>query len=161
MNEIDFYAQVATAGTILGIGVGSTPDQVESILGADFLDDRQRGLLRRDYGLLEFAFYPGAVWECRAVSVQVHRLQWDDGDMIPVILRDRFGEFSSQIKMSALEGRIGKLGCHVIAMPSGADLDFKRLIVQESGVEIIVSNAQLHGESGFAISGDVWSILLS
>jgi hypothetical protein len=160
VDDLDFYALAATHGTVLGIGVGATPAQVEELFGEDFLDDRQRGMFRRDYGLLEFAFYRDSFWECRAISIQIHRLLTVGGDVLPSVLRNEFGRFSSRVTIASLARAINRHGYHLTREPSGGSEHFVRMTVQESAVEIIVVGDLVTGDLNSHEPGDVWSILL-
>jgi hypothetical protein len=162
LSDLDFYARAATGGTVFGLGIGATPEQVAERLGPDFLDDRQRGMFRRDYGLLEFAFYRHPSWACQAIGIQVHRLLTEGADAVPPPLRGEFGEFSRRVKISGLESAIKGLGSGLDEETGSASADFSRWRVRDSGVEIIVVGpsvavADRPEDHEF---GDVWSILL-
>ncbi|WP_432114504.1 hypothetical protein [Streptomyces sp. S1] len=89
MNGIEFLASFLTTGELYGLRVGSTLDEVDRALSHRFIDVVGEGgaWLRRDYGLVEFAFDPepnpgpgpGAEWVVATVTVQLHRLASDDG----------------------------------------------------------------------------------
>lgn len=160
MNDLDFYAQAATSGTVLGLGPGATPAQVEERLGGDFFDDRQRAVFRRDYGLLEISFYRDSSWVCGAISIQVHRLLRGRVDVVPPVLIEEFGEFSARIKFHHLERVIDRAGFSVVQEANGASIDFSRLRVLRSGVEIIVVGQLVNAGVKGHEPGDVWSILL-
>ncbi|GAA3809890.1 hypothetical protein GCM10022226_32850 [Sphaerisporangium flaviroseum] len=42
MTELAFYTTALATGTVLGLGIGSRAEDVERILGSDFLDDPGR-----------------------------------------------------------------------------------------------------------------------
>lgn len=73
-----FLADAASIGSVLGIRVGLPLRAVSAHTSIAFIEDpplRQRGLLRRDYGLFELEFMEGAGdWLCSRAVIQVHRL---------------------------------------------------------------------------------------
>jgi hypothetical protein len=75
-------------------------------------------------------------------------------------LRNKFGNFSRRIKIAPLAEAISKRGFHVAPAPNSSSPDFIRMVVQESGVEIIVAGDASVGGFGHPEPGDVWSILL-
>lgn len=160
MDDVDFYALAATERSVLGVSVGSTLHEVEQVFGLHFLDDRQRNALRRDYGLLEFAFHWDSRWTCRSISIQVHRLAWEADDVIPAVLRNEFGEFSPRVEMETLNRAIAERGFRSIPVQNDGSSDFVRTIVEGSGVELIATRPTLVDGFDQPRPSDVWSILL-
>lgn len=46
VSDLEFYADVLRSGTVLGLDVHSTPEQVAAVLGTDFGEYRTRGARR-------------------------------------------------------------------------------------------------------------------
>jgi hypothetical protein len=158
MSDLDFYAHVATRGDVLGVGIGAQPAEWEAKLGADYLDDADSGLLRRDYGLVELSFQEeGGAWPCFGISVQAHRLGQDTESTVPGPLRCAYGDFASRTSFEDLVAAITGLGCSVVPDKDGTPPDIDRYRVPESGVRIFVdTDADAHGPAG-----DVWSLSVS
>ncbi|MGK4579144.1 hypothetical protein [Kitasatospora sp. HPMI-4] len=83
MRGLDVIAEVLSTGRFLGLGPGSTADEVTSRFGdgVSEVHGTQPGtrLLRIDYGLVEFTFGGEPDWACRWYSVQLHRLASSPG----------------------------------------------------------------------------------
>lgn len=56
MSDVAFYASLIVNGEILGCTFGDAPEVWDSALGDDYLDDRRKGRMRRDFGLVEVSF---------------------------------------------------------------------------------------------------------
>ncbi|WP_283133673.1 hypothetical protein [Rhizohabitans arisaemae] len=161
MSDLDFYAQAATANVVLGVSLGSVPEEVQNRFGADFIDDRRRGVLRRDYGLLEFSFFRDIDWKCGAIGIQVHRLLWADPDAVPSALIVKYGDFANRLTISSLKDVISDAGFELDEV-SGQDGDeFIQFCVVQSGVEIIVVGCPMMIGGASYNTGDVWSIHIS
>lgn len=158
MPGMDFYAHVAARGDVLGVGIGAEPAEWEAKLGADYLDDADAGLLRRDYGLVELSFQDEyGAWPCFGISVQVHRLRWDTGSAVPAPLRSTYGDFAPSTRFEDLVAAIAGLGCSVEPDEDDTATDIRRYRVPESGVRIFVrTEADSQGPPG-----EVWSLNVS
>ncbi|MGW0314100.1 hypothetical protein [Streptomyces flavidovirens] len=158
MSDLDCYAHVAARGDVLGVGIGAQPAEWEGRLGADYVDDADGGLLRRDYGLVELSFQEEhGAWPCFGISVQVHRLRWDTESAVPAPLRSVYGDFAPRTPFEDLVAAITRLGCSVEPDDDGTAEDFHRYRVPESGVRILVRvDAATHGPTG-----DVWKLSVS
>ncbi|MFB9555316.1 hypothetical protein [Streptomyces roseoviridis] len=151
MSGLDFHAHVAARGDVLGVGVGAEPEEWERRLGSDFVDDRDRALLRRDYGLVELSFQQqrDGSWPCFGVSVPIHRLRWDPESAVPPALRSAYGDFGPSVRLGDLTAAVAALGGTVEPDDDGTDgaegggttSDFRRYRVRESGVRLFVRAA--------------------
>ncbi|NGM12392.1 hypothetical protein ENC19_06780 [Verrucosispora sp. CWR15] len=77
MADLDFFVDVVVSGAVLGVGLIDSPDGVAHAIGTDFVEDRGRAVMRRDYGLVEFfwARRSGSdPWHATGFTVHVHRL---------------------------------------------------------------------------------------
>ncbi|MFJ7336277.1 hypothetical protein ACIQU3_29360 [Streptomyces sp. NPDC101110] len=160
MSGLDLYAHVATRGDVLGVGIGAQPAEWEAVLGSDFLDARDGGLLRRDYGLVELSFQEEeGAWPCFGVSVQVRRLRGGTETSVPAVLREAYGTFAAATRFECLTAAITGLGGSVELEPDGDGTtgDIHRYRVPGSGVRIFVRGDV--GAQGRA--GEVWSLSLS
>ncbi|WP_181871013.1 hypothetical protein [Sphaerisporangium album] len=162
VTESAFYATALTTGTVLGLGIGSRVEDVERILGPDFLDDPGRGTLRRDYGLVEFGFEHDHGWTCRVISIQVHRLACQGDDTVPAALREKYGSFAPFVRYESLAPALAAQGYTTHIDWEDPHAGFRVLQVDQTGTEIVVvadEEADRTGERpGY---GDVWSISLS
>ncbi|WP_381562177.1 hypothetical protein [Streptomyces eurythermus] len=163
VSGLDFYARVATRGEVLGVGIGSGPGLWEAVLGTDCLDDPGRGLLRRDYGLVELSFAAdGGPLSCFGISVRAHRLVHDQG--VPPALARAYGEFTPRARFEEVRSRILALGCAV--EPDDLSGDVHRYRVPESGVRVfVVDDPDPYGDGdhdvhdpGLHQAGDIWSL---
>ncbi|WP_199551744.1 hypothetical protein [Streptomyces sp. N35] len=165
MSDLDFYADVATRGDVLGVGRGSSPEMWEAALGPDFLDDPGRGMLRRDYGLVELSFSSvEGVMSCFGIGVQVHRML--HGLRAPTAVVRAYGEFAPRVPFGELRTRIRSLGCEV--EPEDVTGDVHRYRVPESGARIFVvedPDPYGHAEGDHDADapalhrvGDVWAV---
>ncbi|MEU7578292.1 hypothetical protein AB0B50_11875 [Streptomyces sp. NPDC041068] len=79
MPDVGLYAEAALRKTIFGVPLGTSPEEWESALGNDFLDDVRKSRMRRDYGLIEVAFERrSGLRESVSVSLQIHRMYVTD-----------------------------------------------------------------------------------
>jgi hypothetical protein len=171
MSDLDFYVQFATRGEVAGLGIDSHPAEWEAKLGSDYLDDRVRGQMRRDYGLVELSFQEGeGRWLCFGISVQIHRLVWGDVSSVPAALRNEYGEFAPRVEFDELAARIASLGYRIEPDNDSTTTDIHRYRVTESGARVfVVADIDPYGyadvdedddPAGHRV-GDVWSISLS
>ncbi|MBO3752717.1 hypothetical protein J5X84_42275 [Streptosporangiaceae bacterium NEAU-GS5] len=153
LSYLDFYAQVIVDRAVLGLGMGVSPDDVAERLGDEYLDDRQRDRLRRDYGIVEFAFARASGWSCGGISLQVHRLAHSQDRIVPLPLIEKFGKFPPLTSFVELGSALARFGVQYFADEQAPDSDFKTFRNAGSKTEIIVFNA-----SEVLRKGDVWSI---
>jgi hypothetical protein len=163
VTELAFYATALTTGTVLGLGIGSGADEVERILGSDFLDDPGRDTLRRDYGLVEFGFERDHGWTCRVISIQVHRLACHEEDAVPAALREKYGSFAAYLPYENLAPALAAQGYTTHTdREEDPHAGFRVLQVDQTGTEIVVVGGKEAERTGDRPGyGDVWSISLS
>lgn len=163
MSDLDFYAHVATRCEVLGTGLGSSPDAWEAAVGPDYLDDPGKGLLRRDYGLVELFFSDAeGPLSCFGFSVQIHRLI--HGLSVPASLTQPYGEFAPRVRFAELRAAILSLGRTV--EPDDVSGDVHRYRVAESGARIfVISDPDPYGDGDHDVddqeahqAGDVWRV---
>ncbi|MGC4876807.1 hypothetical protein ACLQ26_11185 [Micromonospora sp. DT43] len=156
MIDLAFYVDAARSGSILGVGPGSTADEIQNALGRDFVDDARRGRMRRDYGLVEFQFNrSGSGWLCFGMAIQVHRLPSGGTRIIPAALRDRYGQLAASVDADLFAQALAMRGGQIVR--EGVEGEFTRYRVDgtSSFVHVHEERQELIGEGG---SGDVWSI---
>ncbi|MFJ6984369.1 MULTISPECIES: hypothetical protein [unclassified Streptomyces] len=107
MTAIKFLARAAMTGTVAGLGLGSSAEQVRDALGDQCIADRKKKSLRLDYGLLEFSFFAGS---CEGIAVQVHRLTDGPERVIPDTLRPSLSDLSRTVSFEALRSEIERDG---------------------------------------------------
>jgi hypothetical protein len=160
MSLLDFLADFAATGRVGGAGIYSTPEQWQQVLGEDFIDDRAKKRLRRDYGLVElgFARVDGG-WRCGTVSMQVHRLSRDP-KIGPVSVRAEYGDFPTSIAVDDLHAAVGRRG-HPPTLIDDADRsEYTRYVVPASKVLILAVSWDRATEDG-PPAGAIWSLALS
>lgn len=116
MTDIDFYVDALLSESVLGLGPGVTADEVEGVLGVDYVDDPRKGWMRRDYGLIECHFNRvGNGWVCFALSIQIHRISNFGPEVIPRILWDRYGPFGDVVTLERVADAVNKKGAEALA----------------------------------------------
>ncbi|MEV8554743.1 hypothetical protein AB0L04_33660 [Streptomyces glaucescens] len=163
MSDLDFYAHVATRGAVLGTGLGSAPDAWTAALGTDHLDDPGRGLLRRDYGLVDVSFAEsGGTLSCFGIGVQIHRLV--HGPCVPPALTRAYGRFAARVRFEELRSAVLSLGGAV--EPDDLSGDVHRYRVPGSGAHVfVIDDPDPYGsgdhdteDPGIHQAGDVWKL---
>ncbi|WP_055701625.1 hypothetical protein [Streptomyces silaceus] len=159
MSDIDFYAEAALRKTFLGVPLGAAPEEWESRLGSDFLDDARKSRMRRDYGLIEIAFVRRAgSWESVSASLQIHRLARGLDEVVPRPLTDVHGEFSRHVPLdlfrAALQARGGELD--EVTEPSAGG--FRQFRETSTGTSLYVAGEP---SQGAVEPGSLWSIIVS
>jgi hypothetical protein len=170
VSDLDFYARVATDRDVLGVGLGDPLDAWEAAVGPDYLDDPGRGILRRDYGLVEVTFTPAGerAMTCAGFGVQTHRLIHDrSSSTVPTRLSRRYGVFRPRVGYEELRGVILAMGRTVRRVePQDRPEHVHRYVVAESGARIyVIADADPYGAGDHDPDdpdehqvGDVWSI---
>jgi hypothetical protein len=151
-----FFVDLVVSGAVLGVGLADTPEAVAAVLGEDFVEDSERTVLRRDYGLVEFSWSrPSAAqpWLAAGFTVQAHRLGHVD---VIDELADRYGRFGRRLPFAALGEALGRLGYRLDEVTAAADRpDYRRFWLAESQAAVLVAAT---GWAGRLAAGDVWSI---
>lgn len=161
MSDLDFFVESAIDGKVLSVGVGASPTEVEECLGTDYIDDHQRRLFRRDYGLVEFFFERvGKNWICRTITIQVHRLAYEGAEAVPLPLQGTCGLFSRFIAYNRLESAIKTLGFRVAPVVSDPASDFRKVKVEEIESEIVIVDDCSSRRGVGPGYNDIWSISL-
>lgn len=164
MSALDFYAHVATRCDVLGAGIGAGPDSWEAAVGAGFLDVPGRGLLRRDYGLVEVNFAPDQQGQmsCFGFGVKIQRLLYgQSSSTVPSPLAREHGVFAPRVPFVELRTAVLALG-HIVERDDESR-DMHRYRVSQSGARIhVIVDADPYGSDvpdpdGHQV-GDIWSI---
>ncbi|MEV6426237.1 hypothetical protein [Nocardia sp. NPDC051463] len=170
MPDLNFYAHFATRGEVLGAGIGTQPAEWEATLGSDYLDDRSRALMRRDYGLVELSFQEDeGTWPCFGISLQVQRLRWGATSAVPAPLLNAYGEFAPRARFGELAEVITGLGHSIESDNDASTTDIERYKVSEAGARIfVIADVDPYGHGDLDPDdpaerqvGDVWAISLS
>jgi hypothetical protein len=132
VSYLDFLAEALVLGRVLGVGPGMSPEEVESVFGAEFMQEvkRNKKTMRRDYGLLEFSFSKHEAWACAAISIEIHRLAYHGISVVPSALQVAYGAFPEKVRFDDLKD-----------------------VVQASGREIISIDQPGKGFAGYSING--------
>jgi hypothetical protein len=155
MSDLDLYVEALTEGTVLGVAVGATDDEVANVLGTDFLDDVRKKRMRRDYGLIELYFHrEGYVWRCAGITLQVHRLAGAT-DLVPAPLAERYGAFRPLVPFAEVSAEVRARGRELVR-ESLAD-DFGHFHLSGTTAHLTAVRDQCASEPSFT---EVWSIEL-
>jgi hypothetical protein len=153
-DEGDFLVDVIASGSIFGMGMGDTPDQVAGRLGDRFLEDTTRLTMRRDYGLVEFFWSRRSAadpWLSAGFTVQVHRLAAD-----PAIMDGPWGRVRQRVRFADLRAELDRLGFHCADITVQADRPgWRRYWHEEALVSIMVTRTS---RAGILKAGDVFAI---
>ena len=156
MTAISFLARVAMTGTVAGLGLGSSAEQVRDTLGDQCIADRRKKSLRLDYGLLEFSLFAGS---CEGIAVQVHRLTDGPEQVIPDALRPSLPEVPRTVSFEALRSEIER-DCSYSLEELRRQSGYRCYRVAKSHVILfVVDEFASEGES--LAPGDLWSIMIS
>ncbi|MFG2791452.1 hypothetical protein [Streptomyces sp. NPDC048419] len=159
MSDIDFYVIAATQNAVLGVPLGAPPEAWEGALGGDFVDDVEKSLMRRDYGLVEISFTKRhGAWESVSVSLQIHRLARGLEDMVPPQLTQRYGEFSERVRFDRFHTALLARGGALEEVPDASPGGFGHFREATAGSSVYVVEEPPH--SGLE-PGTLWSIVAS
>lgn len=156
MTAIGYLARVACTGTVAGIGLGASLEQIRDALGSECVADRRKKSLRLDYGLLEFNLVAGS---CENIAIQVHRLAGGVGGLIPGTLSGSLEGIAERIQFEDLRGKIeDDSPCRL--EESQGQRGYRCYRIGESHVLLYVVEEGLSG-AGSLRAGDLWSIMIS
>ncbi|MFJ2777929.1 hypothetical protein [Kitasatospora sp. NPDC087315] len=161
MIGAEFIAETLSSGTVFGLGVGARLRDVESAIHLDHVDDvqgrRGKRLMRRDYGLLEVTFGGEPDWECRWISVEVHRFSTSP-DLIGEA-RELMGvEFSQYTAWSDVQCEFNRLADGALIQSPIVQHGYKVFRSRGLGLTVQVVDDRECIRGDFPGFGDVWSI---
>lgn len=114
--SVDFFADLATTGTVLGLDHTSDRSTVRAVLG-----DGETSIPHLDsFGLIEFGWYTRHDRESVTyLGAQTHRLDWlvDDG-LLESALVDHYGEFAPRLGIDDLLTACGERGFPLVERPT-------------------------------------------
>jgi hypothetical protein len=115
MTALDYLARAACTGTVAGIGLGASQEQIRDALGSKCIADRRKKFLRIDYGLLEFSLYAGS---CTNIAIQAHRLSHGVDELVPDSLSELLEGITERISFEDLRRKIeDDLSCRLEEFP--------------------------------------------
>ncbi len=160
MTSVEFLASFITTGELQGLRIGSTLDEVDRAFRHPFVDvvGDEGEWLRRDYGLVEFAFNPGPEWVMATASVQLHRLASDDG-LARAWAQSMGVEFPLYTSWEEVRDALSRTGGvpELKVTDQGGFLQYR---AASSNVSILVVDGE-DEERGYRVgNGDVWSLEL-
>ncbi|MFE7585617.1 hypothetical protein ACFU5Y_29080 [Streptomyces gardneri] len=160
MTGAEFLASFITTGEVHGLRIGAPLDEVDRAFRHPFVDvvGEEREWLRRDYGLLEFAFNPEPEpeWVMATASIQLHRLASDD-DLARAWARSTGVEFLRYTSWEELRDELSRTqGVPDLKITDqGGFLQYR---AASSNVSVIVVDDE-DEERGYRVgNGDVWSL---
>jgi hypothetical protein len=158
VSDLEFYANFLTRGEILGLGRGSGPEEWVSILGDDYVENRTRKQLHRDFGFIDTAFY-GTRGDLALdiLSVKVHRLARAVAE-VPRVLRDEYGEFPARVTIDDLAAELSRSGSVPRRARRQTPLELERFEIPGKTVSVfVVADREFARAEGRNV-GDVWSL---
>ncbi|GII79653.1 hypothetical protein Sru01_46350 [Sphaerisporangium rufum] len=113
-SYLDFFAEFAVTGMVLGVGLGSRPDDWPGTLGDDFHEASWTDHhLVRQFGFIDANFHDGSgEWICDHVNVrpgQMHRFD----DMVPKAIGIRYGSFPRRLPFEDVANRLVGAGVEI------------------------------------------------
>ncbi|SDX09539.1 hypothetical protein SAMN05421504_102293 [Amycolatopsis xylanica] len=162
MTDLDFYARAVVDGTVMGLGQDSLPEDWEDRLGVNYVDDVRKGLMRRDFGLVEVSFQRvRGIWRCFGVGIQVHRLDRGVEAVVPAPVRAEFGEFGSPVGFAGVDAAVARMGGRLESANDGGSTYHDQFLSASTNARVhVVAQVDDPGVGGTSV-GDVWSIHLS
>lgn len=158
MSDIDFYVEATLRQTILGLPLGASPEEWESRLGSEFLDDARKGRMRRDYGLIEIAFVKRAgTWESVSASLQLHRMARGLDGIVPRPLTDVHGEFSVRVPLDVFHRALRAQGGELEESTEPSSGGFRQFRETSRGTAVYVTDGT---GQGAAEPESLWSIIV-
>ncbi|MET8685875.1 hypothetical protein ABZV77_16800 [Streptomyces sp. NPDC004732] len=159
MSDIDFYVETVLRQTVLGVPLGSSPEEWENKLGGDFLDDARKGRMRRDYGLVEIAFVRRAgAWESVSVSLQIHRMARGLDGIVPRPLTDIHGDFSPQVPLDVFLRALRAQGGDLEEGTEPSSGGFRQFRETSTGTTLYVADGS--GQDALLEPASLWSIIV-
>ncbi|NRQ37123.1 hypothetical protein HII36_35605 [Nonomuraea sp. NN258] len=111
VRDLDFFADLVTTGTVLGLDHTSALAEVEAVLGRDLSAEPDGHRLNCDFGLVEFGWQrdgAGRPWEVVHFGAQTHRLPWlVDSDHVLV---PHYGRFRARLDFADLRAAVTARG---------------------------------------------------
>ncbi|MEV7087525.1 hypothetical protein AB0O07_16740 [Streptomyces sp. NPDC093085] len=159
MSDLEFYTTAMIRGELMGANLLSDPEEWEAALGHEYVDDVKKSRMRRDYGLIEVHFTRSRAWKCTGVSLQVHRLAWDNGNLVPAPLIDRYGAFSSRVPFETVRRLLTGGGCRIDEDRAKSQGEYATFSVRRTPASIVTLRNP--GEDEPFQPGDIWSITLN
>lgn len=159
LDYLDFLATALLDRRVLDLECGSTPEQVEASLGANFIDDmeKRRRYFRRDYGLIELTFVRNAEWVCSNANIQAHRLMRPGS--VPAPLEECYGPFPRRVKLSDLVARIAERGHQLVLASRDSDRPYERYATEPAGPAYAFVVGDTSGaDNTRPATGELWSI---
>ncbi|MFH8290836.1 hypothetical protein [Streptomyces sp. NPDC018059] len=158
MTDIDFYVEATLKKTLLGVPLGSAPEEWESRLGGDFLDDVRKSRMRRDYGLIEIAFVRSAgSWRSVSASLQIHRMARGLDGVVPRPLTDVHGDFSRHVPLDVFRAALQARGGILEELTEPVAGGFRQFREKSTRTSLYVTGKS---PQGAAEPGTLWSIIV-
>ncbi|HEY8478235.1 MAG TPA: hypothetical protein VIL71_00255 [Spirillospora sp.] len=146
MDDLGFFVDLVTTGTVLGLDHTSDLATVEEVLGTGrtFPVSRSGDVLVSDFGLVEFGWRRSPArggWEVTYYGAQTHRLRWlaDEGGIEPPLL-ERYGPFRRLLDVGELDAAVRARGFALERVPA-ANPDCDEYRQPDSGLEVVALSA--------------------
>lgn len=158
-TDIDLYRQVVQHEGIGGPTADSTPEEWERALPGDFLEDKRKKFMRRDYGLVEVFFVRvDQQWSCSGFTIQVHRLSDGGEGSVPAYLREKYGDFRSSVRIEELTASLEGADLPLTRMENYSGKEFSQFKSPSGRVAVYVLTDPLPDSAHRISRGEFWSI---
>jgi hypothetical protein len=122
VSDLDFFADLVSTGTVLGIDHTSELAVVEEVLGYNSTFEVSGSAMISDFGLVEVGWHRGGPqgdWEVTYFGAQPHRLPWlGDRNEIGTALMDHYGGFRPRLDLDELRTALHLRGFTLEEIPS-------------------------------------------
>jgi len=158
MSDLEFYANFLTQGEILGLGRGSAPEAWVSMLGDDYVENRTRKQVHRDFGFINTTFYGKRDdLALDLLAVKVHRLALAVAE-VPRVLQNEFGEFPARVTIDDLAAELSRTGNVPQRAAQQLPLELERFEIPGKTVSVFVVADPEFARAQDRKVGDVWSL---
>lgn len=163
--SLEFYLDVVTTGTVLGVRPTDAPDRVTAVLGPNFAENTSGdGAMWRDYGLAEFFWDRAGArhpWSGHHFTLQVHRLAYRDRTLVNDELRARYGRFTPRLRFEKLRRLLARRGVPLLEIPEvPANAPYFRTFWQpdsQAAVSVMATYGEYSTPDNLRV-GDVYNI---
>ena len=161
-SHLDLLVRFGADGTILGLGLGSSPEEWVTTLGQDFDEaSRREGHKVLSYGLVEAEF--GATgaggWSCDQIKLVIADLPsaGRPGAAVPPALREHYGDVPARVGFDQVAQAAARAGQRVCRVEKAVPTVIDRFWFPAAGVSFwVLTEHQLDDYPGHR-AGDVYS----
>jgi hypothetical protein len=163
MSDLDFYVHFAAHGDVLGLGVGSSPDEWAAKFGDGFTEGPlQWGQFGRQFGPIDLSFDEGEHgWRTNSITLSVHKGAGGADYPHPTPVRAEYGEFPAVVEFDPIADGLAAVGVPVYRVTHPLFEGVTNYWIEETSTTFtVVSDAEYARDSGLAI-GNVHSVKIA